>query len=79
MPKSASAATQGVLRFSQVRESGFGISPSRAMPNSRRLMLISEIGVRFAETIDPERARLPVTGDFRAPIPRQAQRALRRV
>ena len=38
-----------------------------------------EIGVRFAETIDPERARLPVTGDFRAPIPRHAQRALRRV
>jgi hypothetical protein len=38
-----------------------------------------ELGVRFVETIDPEQARLPVTGDFRAPVPRHAHPALRRI
>ena len=38
-----------------------------------------EVGVRFAESIDPEQARLPVTGDFRPVIASEAPRHLRRV
>ena len=38
-----------------------------------------EIGVRFAEAIDPEQARLPVTGEYRPFPPQHARQSFRRV
>ena len=38
-----------------------------------------EVGVRFAEPIDPEQARLPVTGDHRPVPPQHERQGLRRV
>ena len=57
---SASAATQGDLRRVIVFASACGMSPSRAMANSRRLMLSSEISAVLAV------ANMAVTANVRA-------------
>ena len=38
-----------------------------------------EIGVRFVHAIDPEAARITVTGEYREPAPAFARQGLRRV
>ena len=50
-----------------------------AIPGTVVWVADGEIGVRFTETIDPEQARLTVTGEYRRPTPVAARQTLRRV
>jgi hypothetical protein len=50
-----------------------------AVPGTVAWVEGEEIGVRFAETIDPEQARLTATGEYRRPALEEARQALRRV